>query len=64
MKVVKYSRRLGFCEDIFIPKVNKELMQIHRDYLGSSEKREADREYEERVAGAASIMHQLVGYEK
>ena len=39
MPVVKYSRRLGFCENIFIPKVNQELMQIHRDYLDSPEKK-------------------------
>jgi hypothetical protein len=64
MPVVKYSRRLGLCGDIFIPKVNQELMQIHRNYLDSPEKREADRNYNERIAGASSIMNQLVGYEK
>jgi len=64
MGIIKTSRRAGLNPDIFIPKINQELMQIHRDYLVSPEKRESDRKYNERIASAESIMNQLVGYEK
>jgi hypothetical protein len=51
-------------EELFIKKPNEELLQIHKDYLDSPEKKEADRKSQERIVGTASIMHQLVGYEK
>jgi hypothetical protein len=64
MPVVKHSRRLGLCGNLFVNGGSEELRQIARDYLDSPEKREGDRRYEERISGTASIMHQMVGYEK
>jgi hypothetical protein len=64
MPVVKYPIRLGLNESPFKKGENKEIRRIAQDYLDSPEKREADRKYKDRIAGAASIMKQVVGYEK
>jgi len=58
------SKRAGLNPDIFIPKVNQEIMQVHRDYLDRPEKREVKMEEGKMIARTASIMNQFVGYEK
>jgi len=63
MPVIKHSRSIGLNEDFFTPKVNEELMQIHRDYLDSPEKKAVDELIAHRMADAAVLGPMLVGYE-
>jgi hypothetical protein len=50
MPVSRYSRRLGLeRKNLFVPGGDEELRQIARNYLTSSEKREADRHAEKRI---------------